>query len=402
MRSAGDAVGQRRERGRRDRDDAAVAHGDRLGQVVAFEAEAPRSGFGRRAEERKREPLRGALAGAVAARRQDVLQQHDVLGLVGRPARTASPAAPRRPPSARHSSARAAGRSDVAADTEIVPAGPFRPVPGERGGLALVGVEARQQLRVAASRSAAGRARQHRLLRRARWARRRRRAARRRRARRDGDRGGWYRVGFAHGAPPCAATILRSKAARHGFARWCSHANVMASRSPLAPDFATLHPGYAEHEEQEADHGQVHLRPHPSAQPEPEPPPSTTSACSAPRSCAPCSRASRGSTSSSAAPISSLRPLPPATASTGSDTPYQGLDHFGLTVSGIDAVVAELKAKGAEFTREPTTVRPGVRVAFLRGRRRVDRAARPQRLGPDKNSRRLKRRTRAWTTSSTR
>ena len=47
-------------------------------------------------------------------------------------------------------------------------------------------------------------------------------------------------------------------------------------------------------------------------------------------------------------------------------TPYQGLDHFGLTVSGIDAVVAELKGKGAEFTREPTTVRPGVRVAFLR------------------------------------
>ena len=47
-------------------------------------------------------------------------------------------------------------------------------------------------------------------------------------------------------------------------------------------------------------------------------------------------------------------------------TPYQGLDHFGLSVSGIDAVVAELKAKGAVFTREPTTVRPGVRVAFLR------------------------------------
>ncbi len=47
-------------------------------------------------------------------------------------------------------------------------------------------------------------------------------------------------------------------------------------------------------------------------------------------------------------------------------TPYQGLDHFGLLVDDIDAVVAELKAKGAEFTREPTTVRPGVRVAFLR------------------------------------
>ena len=48
-------------------------------------------------------------------------------------------------------------------------------------------------------------------------------------------------------------------------------------------------------------------------------------------------------------------------------TPYQGLDHFGLLVSGIDAVAAELKAKGVEFTKEPTTVRPGVRVCFIRG-----------------------------------
>src|SRR5246127_1334725 len=47
-------------------------------------------------------------------------------------------------------------------------------------------------------------------------------------------------------------------------------------------------------------------------------------------------------------------------------TPYQGLDHFGLLVSGIDAIAAELKAKGCEFSQEPTTVRPGVRVAFLR------------------------------------
>jgi catechol 2,3-dioxygenase-like lactoylglutathione lyase family enzyme len=48
-------------------------------------------------------------------------------------------------------------------------------------------------------------------------------------------------------------------------------------------------------------------------------------------------------------------------------TPYQGLDHFGLTVTGIDAIAAELKAKGVEFTKEPATVRPGVRVCFLRG-----------------------------------
>ncbi|HWE19000.1 MAG TPA: VOC family protein [Hyphomicrobiaceae bacterium] len=47
--------------------------------------------------------------------------------------------------------------------------------------------------------------------------------------------------------------------------------------------------------------------------------------------------------------------------------PYRGLDHFGLEVENVDAVCAELKAKGAKFTREPTTVRPGVRVAFIAG-----------------------------------
>jgi len=46
--------------------------------------------------------------------------------------------------------------------------------------------------------------------------------------------------------------------------------------------------------------------------------------------------------------------------------PYRGLDHFGLMVRGIDAVAADLKKKGVEFTREPTTVRPGVRVCFIK------------------------------------
>jgi len=36
-------------------------------------------------------------------------------------------------------------------------------------------------------------------------------------------------------------------------------------------------------------------------------------------------------------------------------------------VTGIDAIAADLKAKGVEFTREPTTIRPGVRVCFIRG-----------------------------------
>ncbi|HET9902987.1 MAG TPA: VOC family protein [Xanthobacteraceae bacterium] len=48
-------------------------------------------------------------------------------------------------------------------------------------------------------------------------------------------------------------------------------------------------------------------------------------------------------------------------------TPYQGLDHFGLAVTGLDEVAAELKKKGAEFTMEPTTIRPGIRICFLRG-----------------------------------
>ena len=46
---------------------------------------------------------------------------------------------------------------------------------------------------------------------------------------------------------------------------------------------------------------------------------------------------------------------------------YVGLDHLGLRVNQIDDVVAELKSKGAEFTIEPKTIRPGVRIAFMRG-----------------------------------
>ena len=45
--------------------------------------------------------------------------------------------------------------------------------------------------------------------------------------------------------------------------------------------------------------------------------------------------------------------------------PYRGLDHFGLAVTGIDAIAADLKAKGVRFTREPITVRPGTRVCFI-------------------------------------
>ena len=46
--------------------------------------------------------------------------------------------------------------------------------------------------------------------------------------------------------------------------------------------------------------------------------------------------------------------------------PYRGLDHFGLAVSGIDEIAADLKSKGVEFTKEPTTVRPGTRICFIK------------------------------------
>jgi catechol 2,3-dioxygenase-like lactoylglutathione lyase family enzyme len=48
-------------------------------------------------------------------------------------------------------------------------------------------------------------------------------------------------------------------------------------------------------------------------------------------------------------------------------TPYQGLDHFGLAVSGIDAIAADLKNKGVAFSKEPHSPRPGIKICFLRG-----------------------------------
>lgn len=48
-------------------------------------------------------------------------------------------------------------------------------------------------------------------------------------------------------------------------------------------------------------------------------------------------------------------------------TPYQGLDHIGLSVKEIDTVVAGLKEKGVEFTQDVKTPRPGIRICFIRG-----------------------------------
>jgi lactoylglutathione lyase len=46
--------------------------------------------------------------------------------------------------------------------------------------------------------------------------------------------------------------------------------------------------------------------------------------------------------------------------------PYLGLDHFGFRVDSVDDTVAELKRRGADIAEEPRTIRPGVRIAFVR------------------------------------
>ncbi|MFT5508729.1 MAG: lactoylglutathione lyase [Hyphomicrobiaceae bacterium] len=51
----------------------------------------------------------------------------------------------------------------------------------------------------------------------------------------------------------------------------------------------------------------------------------------------------------------------------GAPHPHCGLDHFGLLVEDIDKVCDALKAKGANFTRGPETIRPGTRIAFIEG-----------------------------------
>jgi lactoylglutathione lyase len=48
-------------------------------------------------------------------------------------------------------------------------------------------------------------------------------------------------------------------------------------------------------------------------------------------------------------------------------TPCQGLDHFAFSVTDLDKVVADLKERGAEITRDLQVPRPGIRICFLRG-----------------------------------
>lgn len=46
---------------------------------------------------------------------------------------------------------------------------------------------------------------------------------------------------------------------------------------------------------------------------------------------------------------------------------HLGLDHFGLIVDNLEETAAELKSRGAEFVMEPRTIKPGQKIAFIRG-----------------------------------
>ncbi|WP_038368585.1 VOC family protein [Bosea sp. UNC402CLCol] len=46
--------------------------------------------------------------------------------------------------------------------------------------------------------------------------------------------------------------------------------------------------------------------------------------------------------------------------------PVRGIDHLALTVNKLDEALAELTGKGVEVISGPTTVRPGLLIAFVR------------------------------------
>ncbi|MBR0644648.1 VOC family protein [Plastoroseomonas hellenica] len=55
----------------------------------------------------------------------------------------------------------------------------------------------------------------------------------------------------------------------------------------------------------------------------------------------------------------------PAGTAVAPPAPYIGNEHIGLKVENIHAAVAAMKAKGAHFSMEPNSPRPGITIAFV-------------------------------------
>ena len=62
-----------------------------------------------------------------------------------------------------------------------------------------------------------------------------------------------------------------------------------------------------------------------------------------------------------------IAPTHPKATAAAPEAPNFGIEHIGLTVADIDAAVAELAAKGADFERQPAKTPTGNRNAFVRG-----------------------------------
>ena len=61
-----------------------------------------------------------------------------------------------------------------------------------------------------------------------------------------------------------------------------------------------------------------------------------------------------------------IAPVHPSKPTAQPEVPYFGVEHIGLTVDDLDAAVAELDAKGADFAQRPRPTPTGNRNAFVR------------------------------------
>jgi catechol 2,3-dioxygenase-like lactoylglutathione lyase family enzyme len=63
--------------------------------------------------------------------------------------------------------------------------------------------------------------------------------------------------------------------------------------------------------------------------------------------------------------ISDTRGKP--TGASSAKRPFWGMEHIGLIVDDVDAAAAELRSKGAVFSEEPHSPKPGVKNFYILG-----------------------------------
>jgi catechol 2,3-dioxygenase-like lactoylglutathione lyase family enzyme len=61
-----------------------------------------------------------------------------------------------------------------------------------------------------------------------------------------------------------------------------------------------------------------------------------------------------------------IEQVPPATPS-APQPPFVGLEHLAVAVDDLDQTAATLRQRGVVFVREPASIRPGLRLAFIQG-----------------------------------